>query len=810
MLDPKIYHSVFHSSPFAECLIAPGPDFTVIDANESLLRASSRQREELVGKGLFEAFPADPTDSQDTGTAALHQSLLRAMASGQSDEMPIQRYPIPVQLEDGSWRHEERFWKVSNTPIFDANGKLTCISHRTMDVTEHARAEIAAKLHAARRAFQAELAERIRPLNDADEVTAAACELLGKFLNADRVFYGAVDKTEEFMRVMQGWAGSTLTSMAGMRLRLSDFGPAIIDVVRAGKVVAIEDVATHPQCASYINAYSSNGVRAFLSVPLLKKGKLISILNIHYPDVHRWSDLEIATADDMVELTWSALENAYAQTKLRIERDRSQAVFDTMTEGFVMMDREWTVQYMNGEGYRLSDRIGQQVIGHNHWDIWPEHVGTDVERLYQRVMQTRSSETIEFHNTYPDGRMLWLEIRVYPATEGGIALFCRDVTCRKEAEERLQDADRRKDEFLAMLAHELRNPLAPIGAAAELLQRVKLDEEQLRKTSAVISRQVSHMTELIDDLLDVSRVTRGLIDMDKAPLHIQQVVTDAVEQVSPLMRAHRHELTLRLTSQTAMVAGDKKRLVQVVSNILNNASKYTADGGHIALRATANDSDVLVEITDDGIGMTPDTTKHAFDLFAQAERTSDRSSGGLGLGLALVKSLVDLHGGSVACKSEGLGAGSTFTIRLPRLSELDRPADRNALEDATKPKPAAALRILVVDDNVDAAEMLKLLLEAIGHEVVVEHGAYDALERAKLCKPQVCLVDIGLPVIDGNELARRMRSQSENAGAVLIAVTGYGQESDRLSTLAAGFDHHFVKPIDTVALTSILSAMTPV
>ena len=806
MLDPAIYHSVFHTSPFAECLIAASPDFTVIDANESLLRTSARKREELVGKGLFEAFPADPTDSQDTGTVALHRSLLRAMNSGQPDEMPIQRYPIPVQLRDGTWRHEERFWSVSNTPVFDATGKLICISHRTIDVTDHARAENAEKLQAARNAFQVELAERIRPLNDPEEVTVTACELLGKFLNAERVFYGAVDETGEFIRVMQGWASSKLTSLAGKQLRLSDFDPAIVDDVCAGKVVAIEDVTTHPYCASCVDACLANGVRAFMGVPLLKKGKLISILNVHYPDIHRWSDLEIATADDMVSLTWSTLENAYPQTKLRIERDRSQAVFDTMKEGFVVLDHDWTVQYMNTEGYRLSDRVGQQAIGRNHWEMWPEYVGTDVERLYHRVMQTRSPETVEFHNTYPDGRILWLEIRVFPAMENGIALFCRDISSRKEAEERLQDAERRKDEFLAMLAHELRNPLAPIGAAAELLQRVRLSEDQLRKTSAVISRQVTHMTELIDDLLDVSRVTRGLIEMDKTPLHIQQVVTDAVEQVSPLMRANRHELTLRLTSQTAIVEGDKKRLVQVVANILNNASKYTADGGHIALRTAVDDSSVMIEIADNGIGMTSDMTKHAFDLFAQAERTSDRSSGGLGLGLALVKSLVDLHGGKVTCKSEGLGAGSTFTICLPRLPDRLHPVDRHPSESTADLETAAALRILVVDDNLDAAEMLKILLESMGHEVLVEHGPFEALERAKLCKPQVCLVDIGLPVIDGNELARRLRSQPENAGTVLIAVTGYGQESDRQSTLSAGFDHHFVKPVDTKALTSILSA----
>lgn len=372
----------------------------------------------------------------------------------------------------------------------------------------------------------------------------------------------------------------------------------------------------------------------------------------------------------------------------------------------------------------------------------------------------------------------------------------------------LQEADRRKDEFLAMLAHELRNPLAPISAAAELLQRVKLDEDRVRKTSAVIGRQVSHMTGLIDDLLDVSRVTRGLIELDKVELDIQHVVNEAVEQVTPLIRSRGHELTMRLAMQSAMVQGDKKRLVQVLANILNNAAKYTAEGGHLALRTSVQDQEVLIEVTDDGIGMTPETAKYAFDLFAQAERSSDRSSGGLGLGLALVKSLVELHGGSVTCKSSGLGQGSTFSICLPRLAVQRQLASRPAGVSVALATPAASLKILLVDDNVDAAEMLKLLLESMGHDVLVEHGPLRALEQARLYKPQVCLVDIGLPEIDGNEVARRLRAQPENTDAVLVAVTGYGQESDRASTLAAGFGHHLVKPVDTTALTSILSAIS--
>ena len=357
-----------------------------------------------------------------------------------------------------------------------------------------------------------------------------------------------------------------------------------------------------------------------------------------------------------------------------------------------------------------------------------------------------------------------------------------------------------------MLAHELRNPLAPIGAAADLLPLVKLDETRVRQTSQIIGRQVRHVTSLVDDLLDVSRVTRGLVELDNAPLDIDHVVADAIEQVTPLIRTRYHHLGLQMTPQASMVMGDKKRLVQVIANLLNNAAKYTPEGGTIQVKTDVQDDNVLIQIIDSGIGMTPELASRAFDLFAQAERTSDRTSGGLGLGLALVKSLVELHKGTVTAESPGLGRGSTFTVRLHALHGTPGlPQDKVAPQTTSSP-----LRIMVVDDNADAASMLAMLLEASGHHVLVEHGSYQALERAKREVPQVCLLDIGLPELDGNELAKRLRIQPEMAHAVLIAVTGYGQEQDRAQTRAAGFDHHLVKPIDTARLTAILAEVPSV
>ena len=380
-----------------------------------------------------------------------------------------------------------------------------------------------------------------------------------------------------------------------------------------------------------------------------------------------------------------------------------------------------------------------------------------------------------------------------------------DIDAREEYEEKLREADRRKDDFLAMLAHELRNPLAPISAAADLLKLGKLDDACVRQTSELIGRQVKHMTSLVDDLLDVSRVTRGLVDLRKAPVDIRDIVRDALEQVNPLMISRRHHLTLQLPPEIAVVMGDQKRLVQVIGNLLTNAAKYTHEGGNILFKAEVVPGQVVLTVEDDGIGMAPGLVGRVFDLFAQAERTSDRSSGGLGLGLALVKSLVELHGGEVTCRSKGPGKGSRFTVCLP----LAAPAaallrGRNAGAPLRSIKP---LKIMLVDDNLDAAEMLSMFLEASGHQIIVEHGSRRALERAQVELPDVCLLDIGLPEMDGNELAQRLRGISTTAGIVLIAVTGYGQDRDREASMAAGFDHHLVKPVDTDRLATVLAGI---
>jgi signal transduction histidine kinase/CheY-like chemotaxis protein len=369
----------------------------------------------------------------------------------------------------------------------------------------------------------------------------------------------------------------------------------------------------------------------------------------------------------------------------------------------------------------------------------------------------------------------------------------------------MREVDQRKDEFLAMLAHELRNPLAPIRAASDLLRIPSLDREKIQQTSEIISRQVTHMTGLIDDLLDLSRVSRGLVTLDETLLDARQIVDNAVEQVRPLVDARRHRLTIQTPHETAFVHGDQKRLVQIVANMLNNAAKYTPEGGDITLVMQVDDETVSYGVSDNGIGIAPPMLEHVFDMFAQAERSSDRAQGGLGIGLALVKNLVTLHRGRVAAFSEGVGRGSRFTVTLPRAFDTGGEAAPSRHGAAAA---ARGRRLLIVDDNDDAGQMLGLYLEAAGYRVTVVQSARDALEAASADPPDACLLDIGLPDMDGNELARRLRRLPQTASSTLVAITGYGQEADRARTAAAGFDHHFVKPVDMEALMGVLALPT--
>ncbi|TXG01617.1 hybrid sensor histidine kinase/response regulator [Massilia arenae] len=378
---------------------------------------------------------------------------------------------------------------------------------------------------------------------------------------------------------------------------------------------------------------------------------------------------------------------------------------------------------------------------------------------------------------------------------------------RNEALQALRLADERKNEFLAMLAHELRNPLAPISTAASLLRSVYAsDPDRVRRTSDIIARQVDHMVHLIDDLLDVSRVTRGMIELKRERVDLRQVVGAALEQVQPLLDARRQRLRTGLPDSGVLVEGDAKRLIQVLANLVNNAAKYTPEEGNVHVSLRIEGAQAVLAVRDEGIGIAPDLLPDIFGLFTQARRTPDRAEGGLGLGLALVRNLVELHGGRVRADSAGPGQGSTFTVTLPRVEDASAVVSASApTAPARRARGARTSSVLVVDDNADSAASLALLLEAQGYGVDVEHAPAPALRRVLEEPPDACILDIGLPDMDGRELARRIRAGLGERTPLLIALTGYGSDADRQAALDAGFDHYLVKPANIQQLEALLA-----
>ncbi len=381
-----------------------------------------------------------------------------------------------------------------------------------------------------------------------------------------------------------------------------------------------------------------------------------------------------------------------------------------------------------------------------------------------------------------------------------------DITEFKRMEEALRDASRRKDEFLATLAHELRNPLAPIRNSLEILKMPGVDAEMARQTREMIERQVHHLVRLVDDLLDVSRVMRGKIELRREPVELATVVARAIETVQPLIEAQGHRLNLSLPHESLLMDADPMRLAQVVGNLLTNAAKYTEANGQIWLTAAREHGEAVLKVRDNGIGIGPDMLPHIFELFVQVDHAATRSQGGLGIGLTLVKNLVEMHSGSIEAYSAGLGLGCEFTIRLPLTHRQQQPAAENENHEQ-KQVLTSGQRLLVVDDNQDAALSLAMLLRLQGHEVQVAHSGLTALDVAKSYLPHVVFLDIGMPDMDGYEVARRIRQQPGLNNVVLAALTGWGQQEDRRRTSEAGFNHHLVKPPEPKAVESVLASL---
>jgi PAS domain S-box-containing protein len=467
---------------------------------------------------------------------------------------------------------------------------------------------------------------------------------------------------------------------------------------------------------------------------------------------------------------------------------------------------------MRGEQPGWATLTGQQFDEYQGFGwaraVHPQDAQPTIDAWLDAVRE-RKPFVFEHRVRRSDGEWRDFSIRAIPLIDAGGAVrewvgVHTDVTERRRAEAALREADLRKDVFLATLSHELRNPLAPIRNAAHLLENDALGPEDVERSRLIIARQVRHMASLLDDLLDVSRITRGVFSLKKQYVNLQGLLGEALETARPLIDAKRHTVTLDWPPEPLEVEADPVRLVQVITNLLTNAAKYTDPEGHITIGARVEQETLLISVRDSGIGLAPGMLTKVFEMFSQIEPDQERTQGGLGIGLALVKGLVELHGGRVEARSGGVERGSEFIIRLPH-SPVPADARREAASALPEaPEPRSARRVLIADDNQDGAESLAMLLRLSGNEVFVAHTGTDALELASQERPHVAILDIGMPGLSGYEVAECIRREAWGARVTMIAVTGWGQDDDKRRAQVAGFDHHLTKPVDLEVLTQLL------
>lgn len=496
-----------------------------------------------------------------------------------------------------------------------------------------------------------------------------------------------------------------------------------------------------------------------------------------------------------------------AEEALREQHAILQTILDNATDVIFMKDRDGRYMVMNAAGAKITGKNVADILGRDAYALFPPEVAAEKMAEDHRLIINKTSGNFEESHNF-DGRVQHFSTAKTVCCDLygnviGLVGIARDVTERREMEAALIDADRRKDEFLAMLAHELRNPLAPIRNAVQLLNLEGHDETRVAWVCDILERNVAHMVRLVDDLLDVSRITRGKVTLQNECVVLATILERAVETSRPLLDIKHHTLQVRLPEQPVYLCGDRVRLAQIFSNLLNNSAKYTTEGGHIELTAEVDGLFVLISVTDNGTGIRKELLPHVFDLFRQDECGLDRSQGGLGIGLTLVKRLVELHAGEVTARSAGLDQGAQFTVRLPILNVIPEQTER--ADDVADSDTKNGLRVLVIDDNPDMAESIAVLLQMFGHRIEIAVDGAQGLDVAQRFEPDVVLLDIGLPGMDGYELARRLREAFASREVLLIALSGYGRSEDIVRATEAGIDHYLVKPADPIRLRDLIS-----
>ncbi len=662
-------------------------------------------------------------------------------------------------------------------------------------------------------AFLLELTTDLARLDNPHELVSTAMVRLRQQLRAAQVTLAEFDHAlGQAVLLRQDRADGPNLQVASLPL-----GPfeKLSEQARKGQITVLHEVSDDDPTAGLIDRwYGFGGVRSVVSAPLLQGGALVASLTVVHDTPRDWTPREVELTRRVAEIVWPALQKARSDHALAVSEQRLRLAQAAAQIGAWELNPDVPSVHMSAESYDLFGlKENPQIDPYQLWvsliDPRDRHVLRD---LVDECNRSGTAEA-EYRHRHPTRGLRWIHCRAgriddAPKLIVGISL---DVTERRKAEEELKDVNQRKDEFLAMLAHELRNPLAPIRNAAQILRAHSTGRPELEWARTIIERQTRHLVRLVDDLLDVSRMVRGKIVLKKTRVDISEMIQHAVDTSQPLIRARRHTLHVSAPREAVAIEGDLTRLAQAIANLLNNAAKYTDEGGQIWLDVWTDANEVFVRIRDTGPGISPTLLPHVFDLFTQAERTLDRSQGGLGIGLTLVKLLIEMHGGSVDARNLQPGHGAEFVVRLP--ANAPRRVAPPMVAAAFPVKPAAprpkerAMRILVVDDNVDAADSLAMLLTIDGFDAQSVHGAIAALDAVPSFKPDVVLLDIGLPVMDGYEVAQRLRARDSVERLRIVALSGYGQQADRDRAARAGFDDYLVKPVEPTALSEFLRSL---
>ncbi|GAB3284748.1 hypothetical protein GCM10027347_61820 [Larkinella harenae] len=656
------------------------------------------------------------------------------------------------------------------------------------------------------------LNDALRPLADPIAIQRVAMRVLGEHLGVDRAIYAEINLDEDWFEATDNYTSKSVQPVTG-RLPFKAFGPPG-EKLKKGESLVVDDVSTEVDEDSQ-KAFYSIDVLAVVAVPLIKNGQLVADLSVHQTTPRHWLDHEVALLHETAERTWAAVERAKAEAALReseeamrASNDRLQKALSIETVGVIFFDQQGVLQDVNTAFRHMSGLTSEDLAGGKvHWqDLTPPEF---MEVSQQALAELRSrGQSIPYEKQYlrPDGSRWWGLFAGKQVSEHEIVEFVQDITHTKQAEQALQEADRRKDEFLAMLAHELRNPMATLHNTLLLLDLTHGQDETLplERALAMMSREVTHLNRMVDDLLDVGRISQGKIQLKKERLELNGLIREALETARSQFSSRKQALTIQLPTAPLWVDGDRTRLTQVVRNLATNAAKYTPNDGQIRVTLEQESRQAVLRIRDSGIGIAPDQLEAIFEVFVQVSSSLDRPQGGLGLGLAVVKRLVELHGGQVGASSPGLGQGSEFMVRLPLLPDLPAATPAADVEEENSKKVG---RILVIDDNADLALTTAMLLRVKKYEA---HTCLSGLEGLKLVaslQPDAVLLDLGMPGMDGYETCRRLRALKWGQQGIIVALSGYGQEVDKKRTQESGFDGHLIKPVNLQALTALLEKL---